>query len=222
MTPYLLLIDMDGTLVKAHGGGKEAARCQAANEIFGTDLSIEDFYASDPWGKTDALITREMLAHKGLSTIDEVQLQAWSERACEIFCAHDEQDLLLLNNVAETLPILQQQGHILAMLTGNLAPMAWHRLSQLGIDHYFERGQGAFGSDGEDRNTYVKIALERANRTAQEAIVIGDTIRDIACARAGGAHCIAVATGTTTAEHLHTADKVIDSFDQLPTAIASL
>jgi phosphoglycolate phosphatase-like HAD superfamily hydrolase len=108
------------------------------------------------------------------------------------------------------------------MLTGNLEQMAWHRLSQLGIDHYFEKGQGAFGSDGEDRNTYVAVALKRANKSPQEAVVIGDTVRDIACARAGGVYCIAVATGTTEAEHLHTADKVIDSFDQLPSAISSL
>jgi hypothetical protein len=61
-----------------------------ANEIFGVDLTLEDFYASDPWGKTDVLITREMLAKKGVSAIEEIQLHAWSHRACEIFAPNQK------------------------------------------------------------------------------------------------------------------------------------
>jgi phosphoglycolate phosphatase-like HAD superfamily hydrolase len=42
-------------------------------------------------------------------------------------------------------------------------------------------------------------------------VVIGDTPRDIACARADGVRCIAVATGPFAAADLADADVVVDS-----------
>jgi phosphoglycolate phosphatase-like HAD superfamily hydrolase len=41
--------------------------------------------------------------------------------------------------------------------------------------------------------------------------VIGDTPRDIACARADGVRVVAVATGSFSAEELAEADAVVDS-----------
>ena len=47
----------------------------------------------------------------------------------------------------------------------------------------------------------MPIALERVARLrsdqfrADEAWIIGDTVNDLRCARAGGAHCLLVATG---------------------------
>jgi phosphoglycolate phosphatase-like HAD superfamily hydrolase len=45
-----------------------------------------------------------------------------------------------------------------------------------------------------------------------EVVVIGDTPHDIACARAHGCRCLAVATGTFTRDELaeHEADLLVD------------
>ena len=46
-------------------------------------------------------------------------------------------------------------------------------------------------------------------------MIIGDTPRDIACARADGVRCIAVATGPFTAAQLADADVVLESAHEL-------
>jgi phosphoglycolate phosphatase-like HAD superfamily hydrolase len=54
----------------------------------------------------------------------------------------------------------------------------------------------------------VPIALERARRLrgldvdAADTWVVGDTANDLACARAGGARCLLVATGRSSVEEL--------------------
>ena len=68
--------------------------------------------------------------------------------------------------------------------------------------------EGAFGDDAEDRNALGPIAIQRfVDRLGfeippEEVIIIGDTTRDIACAAACGARCVAVATGTHDRERL--------------------
>ena len=59
---------------------------------------------------------------------------------------------------------------------------------------------GAYGSDDGDRDNLVPIALARARAaglevTAERTWVVGDTPRDLACARSAGARCLLVATG---------------------------
>ena len=99
------------------------------------------------------------------------------------------------------------------LLTGNYEVVARLKLARAGIGRYFPSGQGAFGSDAEDRAALPAIARRRAGvvgvpHPRQHTIVIGDTPRDIACARADDVHCVAVATGPFTAEQLEGADAV--------------
>ena len=52
--------------------------------------------------------------------------------------------------------------------------------------------------------------------------MIGDTPRDIACARADGVRVVAVPTGPFAAEDLGAADALIASLHELPAALAQL
>ncbi len=67
---------------------------------------------------------------------------------------------------------------------------------------------GAFGCDHFDRNKLGPIALERARQNhglqfdSQETFVIGDTPKDINCAKAFGARSLAVATGSFSYDQL--------------------
>ena len=96
-----------------------------------------------------------------------------------------------------------------ALLTGNFEQSARIKLEHFDLWRYFRCG--AFGDDAADRNALVPFAVERARRcgldtAALEAIVvIGDTPHDVACARAGGAVPIAVATGTFGVDQLRAA-----------------
>jgi phosphoglycolate phosphatase len=99
----------------------------------------------------------------------------------------------------------------LSLVTGNLEPIARVKLARAGIGHYFEPGQGGFGSDQLERDELPAIARARAGNWPRErTVVIGDTPRDIACARADGVRVAAVATGPFAIEALADADAVVD------------
>ena len=101
----------------------------------------------------------------------------------------------------------------LALVTGNLEEIAHRKLAAAGIGHYFEPGQGGFGSDDEDRGKLPGIARARASSPPwprERTVVIGDTPRDIHCARADEVRVAAVATGHFSVEQLAEADAVVD------------
>ena len=88
----------------------------------------------------------------------------------------------------------------LALLTGNYEAAALLKLEYFDLWRYFPCG--AFGDDAPDRNGLLPKALARVTACGGPAIapehtvVIGDTPLDVACAAAGGARSIAVATGS--------------------------
>ena len=58
----------------------------------------------------------------------------------------------------------------------------------------------------------------------REIVVVGDTPRDIACARAGGARAVAVATGNFTREQLaqHRPDVLLDDLSDTEAVLGAL
>jgi phosphoglycolate phosphatase-like HAD superfamily hydrolase len=96
---------------------------------------------------------------------------------------------------------------ITSLLTGNVERLAEAKLRVAGIAHHF-RERGAFGSDAEERDHLPAIAAERINRSlgrelpARGFVIIGDTPRDIQCARHFGARVVAVASGQHTVDQL--------------------
>ena len=99
---------------------------------------------------------------------------------------------------------------MLGLVTGNFEPVARLKLLRAGIGRWFPAGQGAFGSDSEDRAALPAIArrARRPGRPREHTIVIGDTPRDIACAQADGVRCVAVTDGAVRPRELAGADAV--------------
>ena len=168
-------------------------------------------------GRTDGEITRAILLGSGVSArrIDE-QADTVREVACREFAQRCPDDLSahVAPGVSELLADLDgRDGVRLALLTGNFEPVARLKLARAGIGLWFEAGQGGFGSDNEDRAALPAIARRRAARDGaawprERTLVIGDTPNDIACARADGVRCLAVATGPFAADDLRGADGV--------------
>jgi len=100
-------------------------------------------------------------------------------------------------------------------------------MRHFGLDRFF--AIGAYGCDHADRNRLGPLALDRARAhfgrdfTAAETWIIGDTPKDIACARALGARCLAVATGRFSSAELtlHGADQVVPTLDEAADRLAT-
>jgi phosphoglycolate phosphatase-like HAD superfamily hydrolase len=214
----LLLFDVDGTLVRGATHAHAAALHQALVEVHGVNAAAVKSPLA-PAGRTDGEIARAILLTAGVSA------RRIDERADDVraICCHWYAQLCppdLTDTVVPGVPDLLEwltdaSGAHLALLTGNYEPVARLKLSRAGLGRWFAAGQGAFGSDAEDRAALPAIARRRAGGTGtpfprERTIVIGDTPRDIACARADGVRCVAVATGPFPAEELGDADAVAE------------
>jgi phosphoglycolate phosphatase len=186
--------------------------------------------AVDYAGRTDAAITRELLTLAGVSREaidarwDEVKLAA--AEAYARLCPADLSGLVA-PGMRDLLAELsgRTQDFRLSLVTGNLEPIARLKLGRAGVGHYFEALRGGFGSDHEDRGRLPAIARGRASDPPwprERTVVIGDTPRDIACARADDCHVIAISTGPFRATDLHGADIVIDMLREVPPALTRI
>jgi phosphoglycolate phosphatase len=91
----------------------------------------------------------------------------------------------------------------LGLLTGNYAETGAIKLRGVGIEPSWFPVQ-AWGDMAETRPLLVPVALRQLQTAvpAAEVVVIGDTLRDVECARANGCLCVAVGTGGATVEAL--------------------
>ncbi|MFK7851941.1 MAG: HAD family hydrolase [Akkermansiaceae bacterium] len=204
--PWLLLFDIDGTLVDTGGKGMSALN-KTAVEIFGGNGPPLDLA-----GSTDLGILENLYVHFGVAATEEQ-----THRFFEAYHRHLDESLesnpsegRVLEGVIELLEGLALHDHAeLALLTGNTSLGAEIKLRHYGLSKHFTFG--AYGSDRADRNQLGFIALERAfamtgrKYDAEHTLIIGDTPKDIACAHAIGARCLAVATGRFSSDELRDA-----------------
>ncbi len=230
MSRLLLLFDIDGTLLHGATAAHQQAMYEALAAVHGVRASGRSMHVVSPAGRTDPEIARAILLALGVSAdriderADEVRIRC--SEAYARLCPADLSQFVL-PGVVELLESLGPRDNaILALVTGNYEAVARLKLARAGIGFYFKSGQGAFGSDAEDRAALPGIARRRAGSVGhphprEAAIVVGDTPRDIACAAADGVRCFAVASGPFGREQLTGAAAVFENAEELAAGLAS-
>jgi phosphoglycolate phosphatase-like HAD superfamily hydrolase len=210
--PLLLLWDIDGTLLQRASAEHGRALREAAARVHG--LESLDGVTAEYAGRTDAAILRDLLR---LAGVEDSAIDAHAEEvrnaSAELFASLCPDDLsrFVAPGVPAVLAAAAARGFRQALLTGNFEPIGRLKVARAGLGSYFQNGQGAFGSDSVSRARLPAIARGRAGEWPRErTVVIGDTPRDIACARADEVRVIAVATGPFGVEELADADAVVD------------
>jgi len=200
---------VDGTLLDAGGATAESFDA-AVCFVIGRHPGPHDVAMS---GKTDPSIALEILTYAGLDALEardclpEVleRLEAELEAALPSLQARGR----VLPGVEEILARVQADATVIqSVLTGNIEANAGVKLRAFGLDRWLDLGAGAFGSDRADREELVPVAVGRARElrgldcAPEDVLVVGDTPRDLACARAAGAGCLLVATGRFSLDEL--------------------
>jgi phosphoglycolate phosphatase-like HAD superfamily hydrolase len=211
MCPTILLFDVDGTLVTTAGAGRRAME-RAFAARFGRPHALRDVVLH---GMTDRAIVRAGLAAVGApvvgsaaeATIDDV-LTAYVELLADEVARAD--GLRLQPGITAALDAAAGcPGVGIGLGTGNIREGARLKLERVGIFDRF--AFGGFGCDHEDRAELLRLGVARGARALGVAqgdcrvVVVGDTPRDVAAARAIGAECLAVATSRFDAEGLRRA-----------------
>lgn len=226
----LLLFDIDGTLLLKAANEHRDAMLEALRVVHGvTDPVRGPFKVA---GRTDLEIARGILLNSGVSA-ERIDARADDVRiaACEAYVRLVPDDLshTVPPGVRELLEALDaHDGAQLGLVTGNFEAIARMKLRSAGIGEFFAAAKGGFGSDHEDRSELPRIARRRVGDgnggawPRERTIVIGDTPRDIACARADGVRVVAIATGPHSAEELVAADAVTRDARELRSVLEDL
>lgn len=203
MIMRLLLFDIDGTLLHVRRELTRVALSDVMKEMFAFKGEIDDY---EMHGKTDQQIFRELSAIAGVSG-DGCHLYEMEQLFIEHATGLGPDDVIVLEGVEALLAELSQAANLrLGIVTGNLERSARLKLDAAGLGRMFP--VGAYGSDAHDRGDLPPIAVLRAcshydcQFAPNDTIIIGDSHRDIACARANGLRAIAVATGVLSSEQL--------------------
>lgn len=224
LSVLLLLFDIDGTLLLRASREHAEAMYDALRAVLGIVAPARVEAA----GRTDLEIAREVALLAGVPAVrfDEA-LDDLREAVAERYAARVPDDLS--ERVAPGVPELLEElsgreGVLLSLVTGNLETVARMKLRAAGIGRFFPSGQGGFGSDHEDRTELPAIARARAGGPGRphprdRTLVIGDTPRDIACARADGLRVVCVAGGPYGVAELRDADAVAPDARSLLAAI---
>ncbi len=209
----LVLFDVDGTLIERGDPDHLAAIDAGVRAVYPEiNVSIRDV---DFDGKVDRQIVRAVLNLGELpADVDRATLarilgaatdsyrQAWQGRSVG--------DSDLLPGVRELVKRLDGDPRFaLGVLTGGVRGVVETKLKRLELERYFPIG--SFGDEVELRVELLSLALLRAEEyygvpfDPRDVVVVGDTPHDVAAAHAGGAPCLAVATGRFTVEELRDA-----------------
>lgn len=211
----LILFDIDGTLLRTHGVGRSAVS-KALSAFSGGTVTTENVPFS---GRTDPAIFQDVLAKNELPTTEPFMRKVIERYVEEMKRGLSPENVEILPGVQTLLAELNALPDVqLGLVTGNVEPVAYAKLSTVDLDRYFPIG--SFGSDHSERAELPTIAVRRAStltghafRLNEHAVIVGDTVHDIRCGQAVDACVVSVCTGRYEWDHLrqHRPDLLLDS-----------
>lgn len=205
----LILFDIDATLLSTQRAGV-LAMGDAGRELFGPAFD-ED--CIDYAGRLDPLIIADLLrAHDRPTAAPDIEMFRAGYRK-HLF------ERLKTPGVARALPgvpelldaVERAAGVTIGVLTGNYADTGAGKLAAAGIDvdRFAVRVWGDESPfDPPARDHLPGVALDRhaamsgSRLPGERVLIVGDTVHDVACARAHGCRSLGVATGKYSREDL--------------------
>jgi phosphoglycolate phosphatase-like HAD superfamily hydrolase len=213
-----VLFDIDGTLIDTGGAGAASWR-QAFDELYGIPADIGKFTDT---GMTDPEVGRMTFEAVLNRKPDRKEFARLLERRQHYLheTVAESAGYRVLPGAEQLLLALIQDGYLLGLVTGNLEAAAHIKLHRAHFNRFFSFG--GYGSDSTDRAEVTRVALQRAAFVFGEeirpadAIVVGDTPRDIEGAHAAGIECLGVGSHHYSADALKAAgaDYAISSLEE--------
>jgi phosphoglycolate phosphatase len=220
MMPATVVFDLDGTLVDTAPDLHAALNAILARE----GLSPVAFDAARPMIGGGA----RTLMERGLAARGRVLATAEVDKLYADFVAHYAGHIADRSRpfpgVETALDALAERGYRLVVCTNKLEWLSVRLLDLLGLKPRFAAicGQDTFGVQKPDPTMLLKT-IEAGGGTPDRAVMVGDSLTDIATARAAGIPVVAVEFGYTEAPvATFSPDRVISHYDQLIETIGEL
>jgi len=206
-----VLFDLDGTLLMTSGAGARAME-RAGKSVWGQAFSVASVNFG---GSLDPVIIEEATSAAQLEFNGQKHLEFRAAYAAElrIELARPQARARALPGVLALLELLRASRLAsVGLLTGNYEATGCQKLRAAGIEPTWFSPR-VWGDAAPTRPGLVKRAMELERHSqASSVIVVGDTVRDVHCAKANGCRALAVATGSSSSRDLLEAgaDLVVD------------
>lgn len=208
--PTAILWDIDGTLLRASGAGVRAF-VEALTAVTGLEFPTGDL---DMGGRTDPDIARRILHFAAAEGDHDKIADRLLTHVAAVYAANEAEfaeRTKALTGVPEVLAAVDALGVLQTVVTGNVEPIARMKVAAAGVADQLLLDVGGYGSDHHVRSELVRTASRRIAASVgavdpRRTWVVGDTPRDLECARAAGVRCVLVATGTNPFEKLAALD----------------
>lgn len=218
--PQAVLFDLDGTLIDSAPDIRDAVNQLLARHALGP-LTLDAVKSMIGQG-VKVLVERAFRAC-GAPLAGEALENAHLEMM-DIYGSHLTDKTVLMPAALETLQVLHEEGVRLAVVTNKP-----QRAAEAVLDHFgfFSCLGSVVGGDAgvakKPAPDILLAALDRLGVEPRDALVVGDSLSDVAAARAAGIAVVVVRGGYTTvpADELG-ADRVLDSLGELPEAFETL
>jgi phosphoglycolate phosphatase len=206
--PRLVLWDVDHTLIENAGVSKEIYAA-----AFAILTGRRARHLAQTEGRTDPDIMAEMFrVHRAPSFPWGHVQRALEEAGAEHHQALAQRGAVLPGVRRLIAALAGTKGVVQTIVTGNTRANAKVKLTAAALLRSLDLDIGGYGSDDRERARLVALARKRAAAKygaeygdESNAVVIGDTPRDIEAARGGGARVLAVASGIHTLDELRAA-----------------
>lgn len=223
MPERFVFFDVDGTLLRAHGVGKESFK-RAAREVFGVEETLDHINFA---GNTDLAVLQQLAVEWGRELTPENTAAFFEVMTVAFREVVSPDQVTVLPGVANLFKCLRSRPElVLGLITGNVYSSAHAKVEAAGLGDCFELG--GYGDDHADRNHIAAIALQRAQKkypnVSAQPVLVGDTPNDIAAALSMGAQAIAVATGHFSADELFEAGAhvVLNTLEETERVLAAI
>jgi phosphoglycolate phosphatase-like HAD superfamily hydrolase len=175
--------------------------------VFGFDITDDDLPEFS--GMTDLGIVKHISERTGVPFFQVLgkKNEFWREMSKQYADQFHSDNVYLHDNAEELIEGLSGREDVeLGILSGNNINCARLKLDVFDLARKFT--DGAFGDDHHDRNSLPRIAWDRFSELhntdfrPNKTLIIGDSPRDIECAKSCGIKVISVATGNYSIEQL--------------------
>lgn len=209
--PTIYLFDIDGTLVSTGGVGRRALEAAFSNRY--GEKGLFDFSFDGMTDRAIVALALRSLSLAGARRLDPDDADALGAEIDHLLDLYVSALTLETQAAAATFIVHEGaraaldalegarvgSGAALGLGTGNIRRGAEIKLGAVGL--YSRFAFGGFGCDHQDRAEILSVGAARGagllGRDVRDCrvLVIGDTPKDVAAARAIGATCLGVATG---------------------------
>ena len=223
-TVKAVALDLDGTLVDS-APDLQSALNRVLTWAGRDNLGIEAVKGMVGDG-VQKLVERALEATGGIPDADSVEtLSHWVSRFLDEYRDHDADQTRAYPGVHATLEQFKADGYHLAVCTNKPQAATIDILDALDLARFFDAVLGGDVLEGVRKPDpkHLLATLAALDVTPAEAVMVGDHLNDLACARAAGAPAILCSYGYSRVPVSELgADAVVDRFEDLAPVIAGL